>query len=227
MRHSGTIALCTALAVSGCASTGGMPSMQSVREMAPGQRPSAAATPPENFAYAPAKDRDIRVSVGRVVLAGDKDFIPSDPNWLQIHITIANIGSRTVKIDDVKQKLADGTVVMSAKSGAELIKPPSFVKSGLTTVGVGTAGMMVGALLFPPAMIASGAYIAFAPMFQADRMQKTLAKVQQQGLKAETVAQGTSTQGYIFSPAISGQTALIVFYQVDGQVRTLEVPRTR
>lgn len=201
--------------------------MASVRAAVPGARSAAPLLPPETFAYAPAKDRDIRVTVGRVVLAGEPDFIPSDPNWLQIHVNIANVGNRTVTISDVKQKLTDGTVVISAKSASELVKPPSLVKSGLATAGVGTAGMVAGAFLFPPAMLAAGAYMAFAPMFQVDRMQKTLAKVQQQGLKAEAVAQGTSTQGYVFAPAVVGQTALIVFYHVDGQTRTLEVPRTR
>jgi len=51
----------------------------------------------------------------------------------------------------VKEALTDGNVVASAQSPTELMKQPSFLKSRLATVGVGTAGMLVGAFLFPPA----------------------------------------------------------------------------
>jgi hypothetical protein len=74
----------------------------------------------------------------------------------------------------VKEALTDGTVVASAQSPTELMRQPSFLKCGLTTVGVGTPGMLVGAFLFPPAALVSGGAIAFAPMFQADRVQRTL-----------------------------------------------------
>ena len=49
-----------------------------------GDRPQSAGTNAitvgENFAYRPTGDSNIRVSVDRVAMKGDKEFLPKDPN---------------------------------------------------------------------------------------------------------------------------------------------------
>lgn len=220
-------AVCAAaLIVTGCASNGGMPGMQSARSILPGQSQEQPEAAPETFAYAPANDRDVQVTVGRIVFPGERDFIPQDRNWLQVQVRITNVGNRTITISGVKEKLTDGTVVASAQSPDELVKPPSFAKSSLTTIGVGTAGMLAGAFIFPPLAIAASSAAVLAPMFQADRMQKTITDAQKQGLRAEAIAPGTSAAGYVFLPAVRGQAGLIVFYQADGTTKSIEVHRT-
>lgn len=207
--------------LAGCASSG-MPNMS-----IPGMGSRQSRTPTESFAYLPASNRDISVTVGSVVGYADPDFIPGDPNWLQIRLTIANTGNRTVTFTDAKEQLADGTVIGSARSAGELLKPPSMVATTAGIVGVGTAGMVIGSLLFPPAALVSGAAIVFGPMFMADRMGNTVERLNREGLQAGPVAPGTSTSGLLFVPAVTGQTALLIFYEVGGSQESLVVQRAQ
>lgn len=210
----------SALLLAGCGSTGG-PNMS-----VPGFGARQARVPTEQFSYQPAANHDLRVTVGEVVGHENPNFIPGDPNWLQIRMTLSNVGSRTLSFTSAKEQLADGTVIDSASSAAELLKPPSMVATTAGIVGVGAAGMVVGALLFPPATLISGAAILFGPMFMADRMQATIDRVSREGLRVGPIAPGTSVSGYLFVPAVHGQTGLIVFYEVGGSQESLIVART-
>ena len=216
---SGVLAASVLLA--GCASSA-MPSMP-----IPGLGSRQAQAPTESFAYLPATNRDLSVTVASVVGFADPDFIPSDPNWLQIRLTIANTGNRTITFTEAKEQLADGTVISSARSAGELLKPPSMVGTTAGIVGVGTAGMVVGSLLFPPAALVSGAAIVFGPMFMTDRMTRTVERLNREGIQAGPIAPGTSTSGLLFVPAVTGQTALLVFYEVGGSQESLVVQRVR
>lgn len=216
---SGVLAASVLLA--GCASSG-MPNMS-----IPGMGNRQARAPTESFTYLPASNRDLTVTVASVVGFADPDFIPGDPNWLQIRLTIANTGNRTITFTEAKEQLADGTVINSARSAGELLKPPSMVAATAGIVGVGTAGMVVGSLLFPPAALVSGAAIVFGPMFMADRMGRTVERLNREGIQAGPIAPGTSTSGLLFVPAVTGQTALLVFYEVGGSQESLVVQRVR
>lgn len=214
---SGVVAASVLLA--GCASSG-MPSMS-----VPGMGNRQAQAPTERFAYLPASNRDVSVTVGGVVGHADPDFIPGDPNWLQIRVTIANVGGRTIRFTEAKEQLADGTVVGSARTASELLKPPNMVATTAGIMGVGAAGMVIGSFLFPPAALLSGAAIVFGPMFMADRMAKTVERVNREGIQAGPIAPGTSTSGLLFVPAVTGQTALLVFYEVGGLQESVVVQR--
>lgn len=186
-----------------------------------------ARAPTESFAYLPASNRDLSVTVASGVGFADPDFIPSDPNWLQIRLTIANTGNRTITFTEAKEQLADGTVISSARSAGELLKPPSMVGTTAGIVGFGTAGMVIGSLLFPPAALVSGAAIVFGPMFMADRMTRTAERLNREGIRVGPIAPGTSSSGLLFVPAVTGQTALLVFYEVGGSQESLVVQRAR
>lgn len=181
----------------------------------------------EAFSYEAASSRDVRVSVDQVVIAGQPGFIPSDPNWLQIRMTVSNVGSRTVSLTKVQEQLEGGVVLNAAQGAGELIKPPNLVREGLITTGVGTAGMIVGSFLFPPAAIIGGALIAFRPMFEGDRVGRMAERLSRESLRVGPIAPGTSAQGWIFVPAVRGQTGLIVFYEVGGSSESLAIPRTQ
>lgn len=212
MRGAGAAtAIGMSLCLAGCASA---PLPQAMR--------GAPPAPRESFSYQAASDRDIRVTVGEVLIKGDPDFIPADPNWLQVRVTVANVGSRTIRYQETKERLADGRVVAGAQSATELMKAPDYVK----TAGVGTAGIIAGGLLFPPAALIGGAVMAFGPMFQANRSQHLLEKVQQAGLHPGAVAPGTTVSGFEFVPAVSGQTGLIVFYEAGGASQSLSIRRS-
>lgn len=214
---AGVVAASVLLA--GCASSG-MPNVS-----IPGMGGRQAQTPTEQFAYLPASNRDLSVTIGGVVGHADPDFIPGDPNWLQIRVTIANVGTRTIRFTEAKEQLADGTVLGSARSPSELLKPPNMVATTAGIMGVGTAGMVIGSFLFPPAALLSGAAIVFGPMFMADRMAKTVERVNREGIQAGPIAPGTSTSGLLFVPAVTGQTTLLVFYEVGGSQESLVVER--
>lgn len=186
--------------------------------------PTAVAL--ETFAYDAVSDRDVRISVDQVIMAGQPGFIPSDPNWLQLRFTVSNVGSRTVSLTRVQEQLEGGIVLDAAQGAGELIKPPNLVREGLITTGVGTAGMVAGMFLFPPAALIGGALLAFRPMFEGDRVGRIAGLLSREGLRVGPVAPGTAVQGWVFVPAVSGQTGLIVFYEVGGSSESLAIPRT-
>ncbi len=189
------------------------------------QPPQAIAL--ETFAYEAAASRYVRVSVDEVIMAGQPGFIPSDPNWLQIRMTVSNVGARTVSLTRVQEQIEGGIVLDAAQGAAELIKPPNLVREGLLTAGVGTAGMVAGMFLFPPAAIIGGALVAFRPLFEGDRMGRMAERLSRESLRVGPIAPGTATQGWVFVPAVRGQTGLIVFYEVGGSAESLAIPRTQ
>ena len=200
--------------------------MSGMRASLPG-RHAAPDAPRETFSYRPAADRNIRVVVDRVVLRGDPDFIPSDPNWLQVRLTVSNVAARTVTLGDVKQRLADGRVVNAARDSAELQKAPNFVKDAAVGAGAATAGMVAGTLLFPPLALVGGAAFLMGPLMSANRMMRTEARFTQTSLRTGALAPGTSSSGYVFFPAVTGQTGFIVFYESDGMSQSLPIVRVR
>lgn len=181
----------------------------------------------ETFTYGAVSNPDVRVSIDEVVIAGQPGFIPSDPNWLQIRMTVSNVGSRTVNLTKVQEQLEGGVVLNAAQGAGELIKPPNLVREGLITTGVGTAGMVAGMFLFPPAALIGGALIAFRPMFEGDRVGRMAERLSRESLRVGPIAPGTSAQGWVFVPAVRGQTGLIVFYEVGGSSESLAIPRTK
>lgn len=212
------LAACVLLA--GCASDNfpGVPGVGTAARVTP---------PPELFSYAAASDRSVRITVGQVVSRGEQGFIPSDPNWLQVPVTVSNIGSRTISFSDVKAQLADGTVVNSASTASELLKPPSMVTTTAGIMGLGAASTLIGAFIFPPAALIGGAAIALAPAFMGDRVARTVERLNREGLHPGPIAPGTSVAGVVFLPAVRGQTALIVFYEVGGSSESLRVDRVQ
>ena len=190
----------------------------------PGPRPPEMLAT-ESFAYGSASNRDLRVTVDQVILAGAPDFIPSDPNWLQLRVTIANAGGRTINLTQVQEQLEGGAVLQSAQSADELIKPPNLVQEGLLNTGIGAAGMAAGMFLFPPAALIGGAILAFRPMFEGDRVGRMAERLNRESLRTGPVAPGSTVSGWIFVPAVRGQTGLIVFYEAGGGAESLVVPR--
>jgi hypothetical protein len=192
--------------------------------MIPGTRPAAAPVPPETFTYKTASDRSLRASVEGVTFVGDPEFLPTDPNWLQIRVKLENVGPHAIKLTQVKARLADGTTVASATSMAQIMKPPSMLNSQMSTIGLGAGGMALG-MIFPPAAIASGVAIIVGPALMRDRVQKKATLFSQQALRVEAIAPGTANAGDVFVPAVKGQTGLIVFYELDGRTQTLVIQR--
>jgi hypothetical protein len=159
-------------------------------------------------------------------MPGDPDYLAGDPHWLQVRFVFENRGSRALKITDVREKLADNTVIASASQGSQLMKPPpSMVKTVASGVGIGLAGAAIG-MVFPPAMLLGDAAMVFGPMARGDREVKRAAQINEVSLRPnEPVAPGTSIRGDAWLPAVTGQTGLIVFYEAGGASQSLSVPR--
>jgi hypothetical protein len=163
--------------------------------------------------------------VDSVVLAGEPGFLPADANWLQMRVSVMNVGARPVKVTAVNGRLPDGSVVPSAQTPTQLQKPPSITGNMATTLGFGTAGILAGAFIFPPAALVGGLYGAARPMLKADRFRKRLSQINDSGLKAQSIAPTTSAAGNVWIPAVREQNALVILYEVDGQAQSLIVPR--
>lgn len=199
------------VAIAGCALLGGCASVG----LGGGARPPAELAL-EQFAYADAANGELRATVRRVIMAGDQGFIPSDPNWLQIELALENTSRRTLALTQVQEQLENGAVLASATGASELIKPPNLMREGLITTGIGVGGMAAGMLLFPPAALVGGALIAFRPLFEGDRVGRMAERLNRESLRVGPIAPGSTTQGWVFVPAVRGQTGLIIFYQQSG-----------
>jgi hypothetical protein len=211
------VAMCVVLA--GCAS-GGSAIMGGGRPQTP---PSIAG---QTFRYGPGVDRNLKVTVGRVVVAGEPDFIPQEAGWVQVHLTITNVGKAMPTILDVRERRRDGTIIQAARSSAELQKKPNYVSDTASGMGIVTAGMAAGMFINPFLAPVGGAIWLGRTLRGPQRMMDTQRRVEETGLKADIIAPSTSVSGNVFLPAVPDQTALIIFYELDGQTRTLAVPRT-
>jgi hypothetical protein len=213
---SGLAAIAAIALLTGCAGIGGGPSSASRSEVAG-----------EKFNYAPAQNGAIRVSVDEVRMRGDRGFLPNDANWLQLRVTVANVGKRTVSFRDFRAKLDNGKVIAAADTIDELAKMPSAGKTMGRMAALGIGGQVIGAMLFPPlALVASGANVAGITK-DADDWQKRARSIDAEILKPQDIAPGTSVSGDVYIPAVRGQTGLIAFYQTGGRSESLNIARTR
>lgn len=130
-----------------------------------------------------------------------------------------------VTLGDVKAKLSDNSVVASAQSPTDLAKPPSIASEAGKSVGIGVAGTLAGAMLFPPLALVASAFSLVSSVGGSDRWSKRLERIRASTLRTESVAPGTSTSGYVYVPALTNQTGLIAFYTVAGNVESLTLNR--
>jgi hypothetical protein len=203
-------------ATAGCAGGGGSGLLPSKK---------AADTPVETFAYQQASDRALSVKVTQTLTFRDKDFLPNDRNWLQMELSVANVGKRPVQITDVRAKLAGGEVIASAANISDLAKPPSLTGQTAKSMGINAAGQMAGMMLFPPLALIAGTAGLFSSFGGADRLGKKMKTIEGRSLQKQSLAPGTSASGLVFVPAVRGQTALMLFYTVDGRTEVVTVPR--
>lgn len=218
MRTGISALLALSLVASGCASTDMMPRLGGA-----GAAPSAITG--ETFEFRPVQNADVSISISRATIAGQPDFLPGDPNWVQLHMAVENRGQHPISVTQVQIRLVDGRTLRSASGAQELMKPPSFVASTAANVGIGTAGMLVGAFLFPPAAIVGGLAMVFMPMFSADRLQARLAELDSRSLRAEAVVPGSYVDGLVFVPAVTGIDQVVVVYSRDGAARSVFLER--
>ncbi|MDF7774283.1 hypothetical protein P1X14_03395 [Sphingomonas sp. AOB5] len=184
------------------------------------------AKAPETFAYAPASDRSIRVSVDQVLMQGQRGYLPKDRNWLQLQLTVTNVGRQTIQLSDVRARLNNGVVIAAAGTGHELAAAPSFGGTAAKSLGIGVAGQVAGSLIFPPLALVAGG-IGLANMLGGhESWRKRLQRIEGSLLRAQAIAPGTSVTGNVYVPAVRGQTALIVFYVAGGRSQSLVVART-
>ena len=206
------IAIGASLLLTGCSTTGSMADLT-------GAHPAA---PVEAFSYKPTSNGHVRVEVDEVTLHTDKDFLPTDPNWVQIRVRITNVGSRAINLTSGGEQLANGTVVNSAQSGAEVVKPPTIGKMLLMQ-----SGGLAAAFLFPPALLVGVAADVAMPLVNAGRLEHIAEKFNQEALRVGPIAPGTSVSGLIFVPAVAGQTGLVLFYQDGGSTESIAIPRSQ
>lgn len=218
MKHAMAV-VAAAATLCGCASNSMMPSLG-------GTRSAPAAIAGETFAFQPEANGEVAVRVQQVLTAGQAGFLPGDPNWIQLDIVFENTGRDTVALRQVQERLVDGRTLASASSALEVTKPPSFVGSTTTTVGLGVAGTLIGSFLFPPAALASGAAMIFMPMFQADRLQARMAELNQRSLRPGPVAPNSYISGLAFIPAVTGVSGVVVTYERNGSTRSVVLVRT-
>lgn len=185
--------------------------------------PKAPARPSEAISYTPSSDRDVRVSVTSVVMPGKKGYLPKDRNWLQLHVSVSNIGKRPIEFINIRERLSSGTVVASATSSFELAKPPSTGATVGKTLGIGVAAQAAGMFIFPPAAILVNA-IGLTGLGH-ESWQKRMKRIDAGILNTQTIAPNTGAEGDVYVPALHDHTGLIVFYTRDGRSETLTLSR--
>lgn len=205
------------LPLAGCASSGG--------GGAPGTAGTSPAARGETFIYRPTANRDLRVTVNRMVVKGDKEFLARNPNWLQLHVTVANIGSRTITFRSIQERLADGTLIASASGSDQLNRAPNMGATVAKTTGIGVVGHMAGMFLFPPAALLGAVASSASMAGSVDKVKNRGERFRQLALQSVGVAPGTSVNGFVFLPAVRGQTAIVAFYSTGASEESLVVPR--
>jgi len=184
-----------------------------------------AASRGETFTYTPAQDRNLRITVDEVRLRGSAGYLPKDPNWVQLRLTVANVGSRMVQFGNVRTRLENGTVLASAVGSSDLAKPPSVGGTMGRTLGLGVAGQVAGTMIFPPlALLANGASL-LGMTGGMNSWKKRTERIDAGLLHAQELAPGTRISGDVYIPAVRGQTALIAFYAIEGRSQSLTIQR--
>lgn len=217
MRRCLTTMVVIAGLLSGCASTG-MPSFGGT-----GAAPSAIAG--EHFSFRDARNDDVSVRVRTVVLAGDPTFLPGDPNWIQLELTIENVGSRTLSYEQTQPRLIDGRMLASS-AGQDLMKAPSMLTTAATQVGLGTAGVLIGAMLFPPAALIGGMAGGAWTLFNADRQIGRIEELRERSLHTGAIQPNSYVSGLVFIPAGTGIDGISVSYSAAGSSRSIYLGRS-
>lgn len=187
-----------------------------------------AVAPTETYAYAPAQDRSIRIVVDSVRTRGEPGYNPNKAGWLQLHITISNVGKDVVSVQAVRVQLSNGQTLNPALTVAELAKPPASLSTQLAKqVGITTAGMVAASFVAPPVAIIGGLGALFGASRSLDKSGKRAAQVASQMLNPGDLAPGGMATGDVYLPAAPNQTGLIAFYYVDMHAHTLSVRRVQ
>jgi hypothetical protein len=189
------------------------------------QTDEKAMVPGTDVRYAPAENRNIRVSVDQVVLAGSKEYLPKDKHWLQLRVMLTNKGSGTLSFSGLRERLPDGTVLDAATSSADVNKPPSMAGMYGKQFGIGTAAMAAGYLVAPPLALIGSVAGGFGTMLGLDKGQKRQRQINETILKATPIAPGTSVAAWAYVPALKEHNGLIVFYSLDGKLESLPIQR--
>lgn len=191
---------------------------------APARSPPEAV-PPETFAYLPANDVNLRVTINNVVLRGDPEFIPRADNWIQINMTIANVGRRTLTVNSVQGRLASGALFAAAQAYDNILREPSVNQMMVSNSAAAVGGMAAGYLIFPPAAVLVGAANLVGGMINRGRRERRQRHYSETVLTPGPLAPGTNMSGNVYLPAIRGQTGLLIFYVAAGSDESLEVRR--
>ena len=186
---------------------------------------AAQPVPPESFSYFPASDRNLRVTVNSVVLHGQPEFIPKAANWIQINVTVANIGRRTLNVGSIQGKLSSGMLFAGARGFENILREPTaseIVGSSYAQAGVGAAASL---FIFPPAGIIVGMAGMAKDLIGMGKRERRQQRYQESLFTVGPIAPGTSIGGNVYLPALRGQDGMIVFYTLAGSDESLEVRR--
>ncbi len=208
------------------------------RQFAPKQQPAAGATDGAASAPAPvdentvqlplytgAKDKNVTVSVGKVVYADNKEeFLPNDPNWAQMTITFENTGKSMVTLDSIKVKQNSGMLLNSASSTIQLAKAPDVVGDTNKATGIMAAGQFAGAFIFPPLALVSSALAMFGLGNSSKKWEKRMAAVEASALVTGSVPSKSMISGNVYLPAVADQKELVFLYTMNGKPLQLAVP---
>jgi hypothetical protein len=175
--------------------------------------------------YAVAEDRNIRISVDEVLMAGMPGYLPKDKNWLQLHVTVTNKSSAMAGFTDLRQRMTNGTVIEPARVYTELNKPPTYTGMVGKQVAIGGAAQMAAMFIAPPLMLVGSVATLFGGTLGLDKRQKKNARLQKSMLSATPIAPGTSVTGSVYVPALQDHNGLVVFYSDNGGTKSLTLQR--
>jgi hypothetical protein len=191
--------------------------------------PASAKPKIPHPSYQTARDRNIEVEVSEVLMAGDKDYLPKDRNWVQLHLLVRNRRNDVVTLSEIKARQAGGVALASATVSTQLAKPPDLGKTIGKGAGLAAAGQVAGYIIFPPLALvgsAAGLVSVIGGNGSWRKRMERIERIDETMLKASDIAPDTATEGTIYIPATVTQSALIVMYRVGGRSQSLSLPQT-
>ena len=175
------------------------------------------------LAVAPFENADVAIDVRAVLADGHEQTLVKDEGWVEFVIALANPGSATITVRDVKLLDTDGRYQNSASSYAEITAPPHLGAEVAGTVARTGSGLVLGSFI-PFGGALSSLFWGVTSAFGAEGRGNAQRAFRMRVLKNVEFAPGGSTSGSAFLPNISNAMALVVDYSADGRDERIELP---
>ena len=166
------------------------------------------------------ESKDLRVTLVAVIGVEQERSLVRNPGWLEYVLSIENLGSSDLTVQNVKLLNRNGRYVDSASTYQQITVAPDVSTQVAGTVARSAGGSVAGSFIPYGGSIVSvisSAVTASAAEDEADAKRLFALRV----LKDVELAPNGRVNGSAFLPEIEGAKSLVIRYRITGEVKTL------